>query len=430
MSGMSATGGGARGPASRWAAALALVLAPLASLASGCLSLGSDSAAPDQAKRSGVVDDRVTGEPKGLPLPKPDPVAAVVPPPPPEEPPAVAPPSPPGAALTADSSPPPVEAPHDDPPAPPEPPPAVSPAAAVASSPAASPAPRAHRRAQPRPRPGSESVRSAVGDEEAGHGSLIGELGAGSVVSGRGGGGAGGGGLGGGGLGGGGGGPIGLGGRRAPAGSTLVLRAGARRLRALYRRDYYAECEPEPGLQLPALKEALQGRRPRAAIRPFTQRPAASDDEAFDVERAGEIVAVAIARQLEELRWEVGLDADASVLPIATDEFPAVDVTGHPLAFRFSGRVRFWVRASAGEGPAGHTATLDGQVRVRSLRSSGTAVIYARSHTAEATVTEEQEAVRGVRARKAAAAALRRWVRALFTDLRERGTFAKEAQRR
>ncbi len=208
------------------------------------------------------------------------------------------------------------------------------------------------------------------------------------------------------------------------------MRSGARRLRALYRRDYYAGYEPDSSLRLASLRRALEGRQPRAALRPFHQQPAAPDEDSFDVERAGEILAVAIARQLEELGWQVGLDADATVLPIATDEFPAIDVRAHPLSFRISGRVRFWVGAARQEDGAAHQAHLDARVRIRALRPDGPRTVYARALSAQAALTEQQEPVRGARARKAASLALKKWVGKLFVDLERRGALTKEAARR
>lgn len=92
--------------------------------------------------------------------------------------------------------------------------------------------------------------------------------------------------------------------RREPA-AAAVYRAGALRLAAKSRGSYELAYEPGAGPKLPALAKKLGGRPAEAHVTPF--QTLAADPDAEPIQRAGELVAIALALQLEQMGWRVEL---------------------------------------------------------------------------------------------------------------------------
>jgi hypothetical protein len=115
----------------------------------------------------------------------------------------------------------------------------------------------------------------------------------------------------------------------------VKLRAGGHRLGRASRSRHALRFEPRPGVRLPALERRLGGRSAGATVRPFATEAVGEEQEPVD--RAGELVALSLALQLERLGW-------------------SVEVTGHELLAE-------GLRAPAAGGPAAVRFRVTGSVR-------------------------------------------------------------------
>jgi hypothetical protein len=179
---------------------------------------------------------------------------------------------------------------------------------------------------------------------------------------------------------------------RAPA-----MRAGALRLPRALRAKYEIEFAPLTGLTLPLLDRARAGRKIGAEVKPFAQRPAGGDEQ--DVERGGEIVAIALAQQLEKLGWTVNV-LDRAQLRRGL-RIPQASLDGASLALRVEGSVLFALSERG--------ARIDGEVRFLAGRS----VVVARSSRSAPLGSAPG---RSARLRAAAEGALRAFVQAIVSD--------------
>ncbi len=147
--------------------------------------------------------------------------------------------------------------------------------------------------------------------------------------------------------------------------------------------------EPRVGLRLPLLERRLAGRSLGAEVRPFASEAAGAEQEPVD--RAGELVALALALQLERLGWSVEVTgrellAEGLRAPAATGSSPAA-------RFRISGAVGFATTPSE--------ARLRGTVRFERESSAVTASL----EVVTAAPTGEAPSRRRVLAAEAALAA-------------------------
>jgi hypothetical protein len=198
------------------------------------------------------------------------------------------------------------------------------------------------------------------------------------------------------------------------------VRAAARRLEAFQTQTYYVSYPGDPRLAAfgPAGKVLVQ-RKLVATVHTFSEekRDHAPDNEGFDVERAGEIVALAIARQLKAMRWEVDLVVTRAMLPGGAMEAQAfrdrargepigrVVVNGEVHRFRVIEERRSQITTSA--------AHLEATVRFLDHEDRE---IYRRRLSASRAVAEQQVAERTERPRQAARGVLQELVRQLLGD--------------
>jgi hypothetical protein len=171
---------------------------------------------------------------------------------------------------------------------------------------------------------------------------------------------------------------------RTPSEAGTSYRAGALRLVAKSRSRYELAYEPGTGPRLAALAKKLGGRPAEAQVTPF--QSLAADPDAEPIQRAGELVAIALALQLEQMGWRVELalrEQLAAGLRVPDEK------TAPASAFRVSGRVRFQTTRAE--------ATLRGTV------------IFAHGAAVKRVTTEARTPVKGDR-KLAAEAALRDFV--------------------
>jgi len=165
------------------------------------------------------------------------------------------------------------------------------------------------------------------------------------------------------------------------------------------------------------LQRRLRGRPGGARVRPLAQTAAAEGDLAFDVQRGGEIVALALAEQLEVMGLRVGLEPNPDDPQADIERYPPVDLRGLRFLVLLEGEARFWVRAEhAASGPARSTAEVHATVRVHALRKGEATLIHTASAQRSATVDARAVPTRSARARAAGREALDAWVRAVLLD--------------
>ena len=204
----------------------------------------------------------------------------------------------------------------------------------------------------------------------------------------------------------------------------LATRAGARRLAAYVDQRRWVRREGDPDLRMGRLQRRLRGRpggarvrQARVEARREAQTAAAEGDLAFDVQRGGEIVALALAEQLEVMGLRVGLEPNPDDPQADIERYPPVDLRGLRFLVLLEGEARFWVRAEhAASGPARSTAEVHATVRVHALRKGEATLIHTASAQRSATVDARAVPTRSARARAAGREALDAWVRAVLLD--------------
>lgn len=221
--------------------------------------------------------------------------------------------------------------------------------------------------------------------------------------------------------------------RRAPTQMmtfcVTMVRAGAWRLEAFHPDKYYVSYEPDPGLRWHTLDRVLAGKRPGAEVHPLDQRTADRVKNGFDVLRGGEIVGLAIARQLRSMGWSVGMVPPTQMLEKARQEFPERDLAGTQPRMTVTGDL--WYRVvNLGRGESRvSVAHLVSTLRFALVRSVPLTIggdthattsepVFANRFQATERVTRRQEPRRTERGKRAAAAVLRTFVRRVFTDRR------------
>lgn len=141
-----------------------------------------------------------------------------------------------------------------------------------------------------------------------------------------------------------------------------ALRAGGHRLGRASRSRHALRFEPRQGLRLPALERRLGGRTAGATVLPFATEAVGEEQEPVD--RAGELVALSLALQLERLGWSVAV-AGRELL---AEGLPAPEAGGAAaVGFRVTGTVRFATTA--------REARLRGSVRFERLGRTATAAL-------------------------------------------------------
>lgn len=145
---------------------------------------------------------------------------------------------------------------------------------------------------------------------------------------------------------------------QAPAGPKG--RVGARRVAAFRDVEYYARYEPRDELQLVDLHRALERDPLGFEIHAFEKSGILEKEGGFSVERAGELVALALGSQLQSMGFIVGLEFhDAG----GTLEVVEDTVDGKKLELRVAirGEVAFRIVQTRKEGDFDTTAILVGE---------------------------------------------------------------------
>jgi hypothetical protein len=179
-----------------------------------------------------------------------------------------------------------------------------------------------------------------------------------------------------------------------------ALRAGGLRVESYRSETYYVLYDADPALEIAGLTAALGTRRLGARVESFAQ-----SDSPGSVQRGGEIVALAVAKQLQVMGWLVALARPETMLKGAP--LPEHDKEATALAeLQVSGRVRF---ATAARGAA-TVSELRGTITF--ARTDGETV-FRRELAAEAKVLESEAPAFSQRAERATRDALKSFVRAL-----------------
>ena len=198
---------------------------------------------------------------------------------------------------------------------------------------------------------------------------------------------------------------------RPPA---ILTRAGAQLAGAVREQGYYVLPEPVPNLSLVELNRAGGPSRLLFDVQTFAQEKPALEPGAFHLERGGDVLAIALARQLDAMKLQIRMD----VAPLLEEgkrkiQMFAYSVAEPDLALWVEGTVRQFSVQHTRDGSAGKsTATLDAEV-VFIDRGSDVAV-YRASRRLESSATAPAGAAD--RARAAADAAVRSYLALYFAD--------------
>jgi hypothetical protein len=181
-----------------------------------------------------------------------------------------------------------------------------------------------------------------------------------------------------------------------------TLRAGALRVEAYQKSDgYYVRYATDPTLRIAGLSAALGKRRLGARVASFTQL-----DGAGSVQQGGQIVAVAVAQQLQASGWLVDLANPSAMQKAARELIPPADLSRALAELVVSGRIRFATSTTADV----TVAAIDGQV---AFAEGPTAIVECKV-AAEARIPASEVAAISQRLERATREALRSFVRLLF----------------
>jgi HEAT repeat protein len=194
---------------------------------------------------------------------------------------------------------------------------------------------------------------------------------------------------------------------------TVTARVGTRRMAGRFLGDPYLAFEPREGSGMAALKAA--GRDVLGFhVREFEQPPAVAAS-GFQVDRAGQIVAVAIARQLDVWGFEVALEIERERL-IGDAPSNGPKPPARPLLVEVSGKLRLEVDHLPGKGRDDTTARLEAKVVIAGVKGGRRQVLFERSFQEIETIAAERRAGRSERGEKTASIALGRFVQKLLAD--------------
>ena len=201
--------------------------------------------------------------------------------------------------------------------------------------------------------------------------------------------------------------------------APILTRAGARLVGAIRDQNYYVNYKPQAGLRLARLDSAVAGRSFAFEVMPFEQDDSQALPGGFHVERAGEIVSVAIALQLDRMGYQVGMQLARALAPLQErlgDRFK-IDLEAFGFKATFSGDVLFFV-THARENRHETTARMAVVVALAASKGAQSQVIYQPSMKDSEVATSETLAGASDRARSAAAAVVQRFVKTLLGDPR------------
>lgn len=208
-----------------------------------------------------------------------------------------------------------------------------------------------------------------------------------------------------------------------PGGQSVgrVARIGAVKLSARTARHFvvYEPLTAWPGAApLQNLHKAAEQDRLAFVVSAFEQVPAADAGRDYNIDDGGEIIAAAIARQLDALRFfvVVELAGDREQLPPELREKSAADFERFARRAEISGTVDFGIRHQPASSGFQTTAVLHVKVQVSSRGGGQTQRIYEREFKDSETLPCAGLAQRTETAKKTAAALLARFVQGFLTD--------------
>lgn len=188
------------------------------------------------------------------------------------------------------------------------------------------------------------------------------------------------------------------------------LLTGARRTPGTAPLEYYATYNPRKDIRFEKFEKAMSGKT-AFKVSEFEQHLIRPVQDGFHIERAGEIISLAIGRQLEAMDYTVGLE-----WRIFEKEGPKPRIL-FDLLFSISGKVEYTIEHRKGERRYETIASLASDLELSGERTKGPRKTIFRTRIEEKE-TVPSEVLEGAsdRARKAAAAVLDRGVWKLFQD--------------
>ena len=193
-----------------------------------------------------------------------------------------------------------------------------------------------------------------------------------------------------------------------------VWPAGARRPAAVQRERYYVDYQPTETLPLEELAKARGDEAVYAQVARFDQHEAIDLDDGFNVARGGQVLAVALSRQLEKAGLSVGLELRPGLRARVAREFPAVDVSTFRVRLRVTGTVQFTVEHSHKDEKYVTEARLDTSVFIYGQADGAEIGVFQKRIRTHAQSHGPTYASRGSRALDVARQAVEKWVAALL----------------
>ena len=191
---------------------------------------------------------------------------------------------------------------------------------------------------------------------------------------------------------------------------------GARRPAAVQGERYYTDYPLSDDIKLALFDKARADEPVYAQIAPFDQDESRGIDEGFHVAKGGQILAVALARQLEKMGWSTGIELDAAMRERLQHTFPAVDVRPFRLRLRVAGSATFAVQHWREDGRFFTEARLDTWVRIHGQVGATEVGVFQKPVHAATRLAGDSEMGRGGRAMKVARQTLAKWVAAVLAD--------------
>jgi len=190
----------------------------------------------------------------------------------------------------------------------------------------------------------------------------------------------------------------------------------ARRPVAVSNERYYIDYQPIDDLKLESFDKVRQNEPVYVQGATFDQDASTPIHEGFHVPRAGELLAVVLARQLQHMGLVTGLEIRPALLERLRRDFPAVDTTPFRARLRVTGSVLFTVRHRLDHITFHTDAQLDTYVRIHGDVHGSEVGVFQKPIRVHSHQTGKTETGQGYRALTVSRQAIRQWVTALLRD--------------
>jgi hypothetical protein len=198
----------------------------------------------------------------------------------------------------------------------------------------------------------------------------------------------------------------------------IITRTGARLSTALKDENYYVTYVPQPDVHMTKLDTAVEGKNFGFEVQRFGQSTSQEITSGFHVERAGEIVAAAIAQQLDSMGYQVALDLTEALITLREKLDGKFDID--PASFQarvaIAGDVRFWIEHLQNGKEYQTLAKIDLNVRLRGVRGGESTELFKRRVEDKESSSSDSLTGSSDRARMVAHLLLHRVIQALVTD--------------